>query len=327
MRYLLSLLWLFTGMANAELPWDLVAQKFLLLDSGGSQEPAKVPGFSYSPFGALVYWDGKTSFGLCSATHVSGDRLLTAAHCLSPSSDLSHYQAIFYDKQGKKQHASVLSAAFKGDEKIDIAVLTIDKKAAEGWEVVGGEVRRYDTRSIAAAVPEQEAVVAWSFTPINSVKNVHDRYPGQLGMVFRPNHCQASRTIPHLEVFSKSAKERKKIYEFYFRKKGITDEKLHVFLDQCVYPVIQGNSGSLISLAGQPKKKVGVLHLFVADKDKIWNDIEKNNQDRAELEYFYLGNDGRSKRFAWGFGEFLIASGSALVSLGNRLDELLGTGP
>ncbi len=148
-------------------------------------------------------------------------------------------------------------------------------------------------------------------------------------MVFRPNHCSASRTIPHLEVFSKGAspKERKKVYEFHFRKNGITDEKLHVFLDQCDYPVIQGNSGSLISLAGQPKKKVGVLHLFVADKDKIWNDIEKNNQDKAELEYFYAGNDGRAKRFAWGFGEFLIASGSALESLGTQMEEILGSAP
>lgn len=319
-------LWAAGAWAEPTLNWAGLVEQFLLLDETGRSAAPTIPTLPASPFGALVHWKGDTKINLCTATHTTSGYVLTAFHCLKPGSSPANYQVIFYDKTGKRRSAAVTGVSFSGDERRDAAILSIDPVAAKEWQVVGGRIRRYEARSIASKVPDQEAVRAWSYTPLQSVPEVAAKYPQGMGMVFRPNRCIASRTVPHLEVFSENltTKRRSKVYEFYFRKEGVTDESMHLFLDECEHKVVQGNSGSLISSQSDPQIKIGVLHLFVADKEKIWADIEKHKEDKSQLEYFYTGNDNHPKRFAWAFGEFLIASGMALEALGAPTFPLLG---
>ena len=84
-------------------------------------------------------------------------------------------------------------------------------------------------------------------------------------------------------------------------------EEIHVFLDQCNHPMSRGNSGSLITLARDFSKKIGVYH---------WG-VEPSAKQVNYYSYFeYLGNSGRTEYLT----QFEV--GSVFYDVGFALEHL-----
>lgn len=296
----------------------------LLLDADGAKGPGRVLEAGITPFGALVAWEPSGRVGLCSVTHISPGVVLTAAHCIKTELGAQQHFVLFYGKDALRHQIALTSFRFIGTGTMDVAIATISGEDAKLWDAAGSELKSFDERELANAFKDQ-SVTLWSYTPLTNYPDLMRRYPDSAGMVFSPNRCRASRVMPKIEVMTEDPTTQKatKVGEVHLVGSGKIDEKTNIFLDDCSGRIVTGNSGSLITSASAFSKKVGVLHLFVTDKDKLWKDLESLSRSRGKLNYYYRGNDDRPKPISWGYGDFWIGAGIILETLIKNNPRLL----
>lgn len=303
MRSLLLSLGLISIAARAAINPVAIANAFVLLDESGNEAAAKTPS-GISPFGALVSVGERG--GACTATHLGAGRVVTAAHCVH--SGMPHF-VIFHNKEGKKVAFQTDKTLYVGDDSFDIAVFAIPDEASAQWDAAGAEVRAL------ASVPDKGSdpdvgVTAWSYTPLASVPEYASKYAGQMGMVFTPNRCLASRVKPSIELYRREGKKKKKLVGKFSFASSI-DADRHAFLDGCQRKIVKGNSGSLVTFSNNFSHKLGILHCTIAETRQIWDELkEKGLTDRKGVELYLHGVDDKLQRVSWDRGAFLVGSAS-----------------
>ena len=222
------------------------------------------------PFAALLEVSG-TNTNLCTATHIEEGLVVTAAHCVRRRIDLSasNYFLIFFDKNGKKQVHTISEFGYVGSETSDdIAYLKIAPTTSQHWHVWDGELDRTTESDIGARPPELANVALWSFDP-------YGLGPTSLGAALNPRTCLASRTKPMI------TRESEKDVDHSAWDGVRFDESEHVFMDHCDRPVIQGNSGALITNL-KTRTMIGVTQAYIGSSTP-------QSSDESDV-FYYVGN-------------------------------------
>ena len=314
-----------TAPATETMTYQEYFDSFLLLDEDGKPRASYLSDLGGSPVGALLALPQKGGKMTCTATHYAPGLVITAAHCLKTGLPAKDHFVLFYNKDGVKTAAPVQRFLFRGDHLMDIAVLKISREVADTWDVGNLEIKKYRKEQIASKIPSRETIKAWSYTPLVHFPQYAPENTSRLGMVFTPNDCIASRTIPRIVAKEKikGTKKYKTVGELSLKKVGHIDEKIHIFLDDCTRRIVRGNSGSLITASNDFTQKIGILHLVVATKEAVWKELSKLNLNKSLITFFYIGNDDTPKEVAWSSSEFLIGSGTTLEALKKRKPRLL----
>jgi hypothetical protein len=246
------------------------------------------PRTNRAPFGVLIHM---ASFGqgtFCSVAHVSPGRVTTNAHCVSRSSAPHEYFVVFYNNRNWKRYERVTNFVYVGNqESDDVAVLQIDPDAARSWDTVSGATVN-SSAEIGAPAPALHKATIWSFNPFKeNHPALYQKYNGS-GMRFTPKHCDASRTRPSLTGISADGEGaetgRIRIVS------GVSQEKIHWFVDACDKRPVHGNSGSLITSVDDITQIYGAYH---------WN-IPADRQKMSEYARFeYRGNNGTAVELNW----------------------------
>ena len=205
-----------------------------------------------SPFGVLLH-PVKAGEAFCSLSHIDTNRVLTAAHCVDPD-DLTGDSVIYYDKTRQKRVSRVVKSVFVGDpKKVDMAVLLIDPKEAENWDVV-------ESSSWAPTLAQSDSelldITLSSFDPLRAHPALAQEF-GYRGMVFRSKSCDGTRTTPN--YFGINA------YNGKVERLGLTDKNpaISIYYDHCSAIPIPGNSGGLLTLGDHLDQIVGVVTAMV----------------------------------------------------------------
>jgi len=219
--------------------------------------------------------------------HVSPGKITTNAHCVEQDEKPENYFVVFYNKRNWKRFERVVKIDFIGDSRsLDLAVVRINPGVAKHWDTISGTPLE-SRGEVGRAIPVNHKVTVWTFNPIEgNHPDLAKKYG--YGMRFTPKHCNASRTRPRLTGFvadpTGGDERRVPIVS------GVSQEKMHWFIDACDTKPVKGNSGSLITLAEDIKKTLGVYH---------WN-IPADKASMGEFARFeYRGNDDQAQELEW----------------------------
>ncbi len=294
---------------------NFVDRGMVLLDADGNEQAVKVGEQNKSPFGVFLALTPKDGSGVmevnyCTATHLKGQHVLTATHCI-PKNSRSTLWIVFYSKEGKKQVYPIYEFFFKGAGEEDIAMVKLPEEAVPLWDDSDFQYKKFEK-------PGHESdfsVTLWSYTPLIHFPQLQIKYPDSNGMVFRPNYCLASQSLPHIEVRDK--KTRKKVGEINFAEKMET--KSHLFIDKCKHPILQGNSGSLITHGKNFAYKLGVLHYVLGNHASIWPQLTANGlTTNPKTDLYYHGVDGKTEWLSQEVGSYDIGAGSLFEVIEKR---------
>jgi hypothetical protein len=285
--FLASLAWLLalvSGCSRPQSPDSRIQtlQAFPVLDEVGNEAPALEPSTDRSPFGVLAHFPLSETkpVGYCTATHLAPGKVTTNSHCVT-GSDPTEYFFIFYDASKKKKVVPAQAFAYRGSLRMDdIAILDLNPTDVADWDVAPGFF--WNTgKEIGVRPPKPIQVTLWAYDPIVEHRDLMQLH-GAKGMVFSPRHCQASRTVPKLTGITKAGKEANLPPDLI--EGGFYREKVHAFLDGCDHFPVRGNSGSLVTLTKDFRRRIGLFHWMVFVSEEA----------RREFSSFeYTGNDGR----------------------------------
>jgi hypothetical protein len=305
-----------TGLPTFEVPkLDSEREQFLAsfpLVNDSQEESAPVdPRTGRAPFGALIHMAAFGQGTFCSVAHVSPGKVTTNAHCVSRSSRPDEYFVVFYNNRNWKRYERVTGFVYVGSqESDDVAVLQIDPDAARSWDTVSGTPVN-SRAEVGQPIPALRKATIWSFNPFkDNHPDLYAKYQGP-GMRFTPKHCDASRTRPTLTGISEDedGQELRRIRIV----SGVSQEKIHWFVDACDKRPVHGNSGSLITAADDITQIFGAYHWNIpADRDRM--------SDYTKFEY--RGNNDTAISLSWE-----DMKGRDFFGVGTDFNTLLGSHP
>lgn len=256
-------------------------RSFPLLNEEFRPGPPRDPSTGRAPFGVLLKLPSVGKVGACSAAHVSRGVLVTNSHCVGGAvrSGVGSFHFVYYGKENTKRYGSVEEFLYLGNgRRDDVALMKIDARSADDWDTIDSAVAKKSELAGQRPAPS-ENVIVWGFDPVDSRVNLPSAESRKGGMRFSPRVCLASRTQPTLVGLAGSDRTPIQI--------SLTDEKVHFFLDECDRPLMQGNSGSLITSGDVFRRMWGVYHWAVTPTE-------------AALKRFgafeYTGNNNRPLR-------------------------------
>ncbi|MBI4404855.1 MAG: hypothetical protein HY537_11875 [Deltaproteobacteria bacterium] len=239
------------------------AEKFQLLDENGNEHAAIEKTSLKSPFCFLLTMMKNNIIGHCSCAHIIKGIISTNAHCIAVEEALDiqkDYIIISYRKNRPSERVMIhpVSLKYVGDEdKDDIALLSISEEHSNEIDVFPG--------SLSDISKVSESITVWAFDPFG----MRSKYafgakfvPKKFTYASRKAHKgqkmispRNTRTPPYekwepLDGYTAKTKERKSL---------LLDSKHHIFVDKDTRPIIEGNSGSLITDLGFTKA-LGVIH-------------------------------------------------------------------
>jgi hypothetical protein len=309
---LLTIAFTISSLTSAETNTPEFLDRFLVLNEAGNSAAPGPLGSKINTVGVLFLPLFPDRFGVCTVTHVSPGKVLTAAHCLSESGTPANYSILFFDKRGNRQTARVEGFLFSGTKDLDIALLKISDEAASVWDTAGLKVQEPKTKGWFDYTEPSEKVKIWSFTPLSS-HPFRDRFPRRDGMVFAPNLCRTSVKAPRIEMkeVNPETMEKKTLKEFVFGKDKESIKTI-TFLDECESPFVQGNSGALITIADDFSAKIAVVSFYTADMDNIGRSLATTMQSQKNIEFYYRGTSDLPKRIRSSFGSYILGLGSLI---------------
>lgn len=297
-----------------------IERHLVMLDSEGNEKPVKAGDSGRSPFGIWVvitpdHQTKQIALGYCTATHLKGEHVALAAHCIPKNKDASVW-LVFYGKDGKKQIFPVYDYFFKGEGGEDIAMAKLHPEAIALWDDADFRVFPFES-----AKPDPDiGVQIWSYSPINHFPKWEAKYPEKAGMVWAPNRCIASQLMPRIEGRHKILKRKtgELVYGDHL------NPKRHLFIDHCQHTIVQGNSGSLITHGNNFSYKLGVLHSILGNHDQVWKQIrDRGWADEPQVEFFYIGAAGKPELIDSNQGLFSVGAGTLFEVIEKRAPSAL----
>ncbi len=261
---------------------------FPLLNDQEEFAPPVDPVTGRAPFGVLVRMPKDGNGTYCSVAHVSPGRVTTNAHCVGKDTKPEEYFVIFYNKRGWKRYERVLDFVYVGStESDDFAVIKVADDVGRNWETVAG--RPKNTRAeVGKSSATPHAITLWSFNPFKgNHPELEAKFNGP-GMRFTPKQCMGSRTLPQVYGIGQNPAtgEQAKVRIV----NPLSVERIHWFVDACDKRPVKGNSGSLITVAGDITQMLGAYH---------WN-VPADPEKMAHFESFeYTGNNGELLKLSW----------------------------
>jgi hypothetical protein len=256
-----------------------------------------------TPLGVVVgvSQDGE-DWELCSAVHLASGRGFTAAHCFQELTEGWRYYVVFNSRRGKRVTVPITSFLYRGDPTSDIAVFPVSRDVAITWATAGTEVERFSP-----SLPHRKVTI-WSFTPVEQIPDLKSRFAGRTAMVLRPNRCLASQHRPSIELRNAQGAQNLPM----LRK---VDAAGHLFLDRCSYPVVDGNSGSLVTTGEELGRKVGILSLHGVDEHDFWEELGGTSLLQSGTHFFFHGIDDKVRELTPRSGEFSLSAATLLEPL------------
>jgi hypothetical protein len=213
---------------------------FPMLDENG--EPS-APGKSLvgrAPFGVLT---SLTVRSFCTLTHLTKGRVGTSAHCLWKNNP-ADFVVQYYDRDNVLRVGHISKILYAGASMaIDLALLEVDAETAENWDTIEEPGQTWMPPDYAHPA-DNFAVTIWAFDPIYRHPQSAARY-GEWGAVFRPKRCEAGYREPKL------------FGDGFQLKRADSVPRARLYYDSCTEMPVGGNSGSLITLAGQLRTLLG----------------------------------------------------------------------
>ncbi len=291
----------------------LVDRTVVMLDENGQEGPARIGELGRTPFAMLVSVTPKgnqVDLSYCSATHLKGDYLLTAAHCVPASSEATLW-VLFYSKEGKRQLFPIRDFYFRGQGNEDIAVAKLGEDAVAAWDEANFRFSPFEKPADSPDVP----VTLWSYTPIRFFPEYQQKFPGKAGMVFRPNRCVASQVLPRIVLRERKSKRVTTKISFHEDMKS----KDHLFIDKCQHAILEGNSGSLISHGKNFDYKLGVLAFTLGEHASTWRQLHEAGYTKDPTkELIYYGVDGKGELMTYEQGLFSLGAGTLFETIERR---------
>ncbi len=291
-----------------------IDRNVVLLDSDGNEAAVKVGDSARSPLGIFVALtpkgSGQFSIAYCTATHLKGEFVALAAHCIPEAGPITTW-LIFYAKDGKRQIVPVYQYIFKGEGHEDVAIARLHEEAIPMWDEADYRTYPFEKSPDSPDI----AVSLWSYSPLVHFPKFQKRYPGRAGMVYQPNRCVASQLLPRIEARHKRLK--RKTGEMLFGAKF--NAKKHLFIDKCKNKIVQGNSGSLITHGNNFNFKLGILHFVLGDHETVWKQMVENGMaNDPNTDLFYFGVDGKSEKIDQHIGSYSLGAGTLFEVIEKR---------
>ncbi len=266
-----------SGTANTPLPANTTRLQFIeqfpVLNSDQTLSRPLIQGVGTTPVGVLLGFLPDNTVSYCTITHITPGRVLTNAHCVESDSNPLDYYVLFYNQAGQQISTGVVDFRSVGSsQNADYAVLDIPSVAAAQWDTAGAQLNVLG--GINAQPAQSVPVTIWSFDPINTqdangnyiYSNLYQQYNQHAGMILNPKTCSGSRTIPQVYGYGgQSSQDGTAITA------AQVNANIHVMLDGCTVNggmnPVHGNSGSLMTIAGNFNLKVGVYHWGIGLSD------------------------------------------------------------
>ncbi len=249
-------------------PMDSAAREeylkvFPIVNLQGREAAPQITENGIAPFGVLLKLTKEGKPSACTVTHLWPGWVVTSAHCVIGHKKFGarNFFVVHFNKSLVKVHVPLESIAYVGNQnQDDVAILKISEADSQSWDSLGSELNTLGGSS---------EISMWSFDPV-------DREDGGTAMAFAPKRCLGSTKKPEVIGVRSNGRRDSVLGQVKL------DPGQHLFVDHCTSTLVSGNSGSLITASGQPKKAFGVYHWAITPTAQA-----------GEFQRFeYLGNSG-----------------------------------